>query len=103
MQRSMIVILSALVDGEADSGELLARLRRLDPTDAPSLATFYRRIKEGVDEGWIEVVAGAGGEAGRGRPAQIYRVTDAGRTAARAEAERWRAVSERLLRGETAR
>jgi DNA-binding PadR family transcriptional regulator len=96
----MIVILSALLDGEGDSGALIERLRRLHPDDTPSLATFYRRLKEGLDEGWIEVVAAGGHEAGPGRPAQIYRLTDGGRAAARAEAERWRAVGDRLLRGE---
>jgi DNA-binding PadR family transcriptional regulator len=99
MQSSTLLILTALADGEGDSTELLARLRALTGEDAPSLATFYRRLKEGLDDGWVEVV-NVGVAAGPGRPGQIYRLTERGRAAVRAEAERWRALSERILRGE---
>ena len=97
MQRSTLLILIALSEGEADSGVLLARLRRL-AGEEPSLATFYRRLKEALDERWVEIDDGE--PAGRGRPAQVYRLTGRGRAAARLEAERWRAISDRFLRGE---
>jgi DNA-binding PadR family transcriptional regulator len=97
MHNTTLLLLTALADGEGDSGTLLARLRALG--DAPPLATFYRRLKEGIDEGWVEVLDAAE-VAGPGRPAAIYRLTEAGRSAARAEAKRWKAVSDRLLRGE---
>jgi DNA-binding PadR family transcriptional regulator len=97
MHSATLLLLTALAEGEADSGTLLARLRTLG--NAPALATFYRRLKESIDEGWVEVLDAAEA-AGPGRPAPIYRLTEAGRAAARAEAERWRAVSDRLLRGE---
>jgi DNA-binding PadR family transcriptional regulator len=99
MHSTTLLLLTALADGEGDSGTLLARLRALGGDDAPSLATFYRRLKEGIDEGWVEVVD-FGAASTPGRPAQTYRLSDAGRAAARAEAKRWRALSDRLLRGE---
>ena len=99
MQSSTLLLLTALADGEGDSGTLLARLRVLTGDDSPSLATFYRRLKEGIDEGWVEVLE-AGPASGPGRPAQTYRITEAGRAAARSEAKLWRTVSDRLLRGE---
>jgi DNA-binding PadR family transcriptional regulator len=102
MNASLLRILIALTEGEGSSGELLDRLRRASREDAPSLATFYRRLKEGMDRGWIEVVGSAAGESGPGRPAQTFRLTDAGRAAAREEASRWRAVSERVLGSEEA-
>ena len=98
MQRSTLLILIALSEGEADSGVLLARLRRL-AGEEPSLATFYRRLKEGLDERWVEIDDGVV-PGGRGRPAQVYRLTGRGRAAARVEAERWRAISDRFLHGE---
>jgi DNA-binding PadR family transcriptional regulator len=96
MQTTTFLILTALAEGESDSGELLARMRTLAGRDGPSLATFYRRLKEGSDQGWLEVLdVGVG--VGPGRPGQIYRLTERGRAAVRAEAERWRALSERIL------
>jgi DNA-binding PadR family transcriptional regulator len=100
MNASLLRILIALTDGEGSSADLLARLRRATPGEAPSLATFYRRLKEGLDRGWIEVLASAAGESGPGRPAQTFRLSDEGRVAAREEAARWRAVSERMLGSE---
>jgi DNA-binding PadR family transcriptional regulator len=99
MQNTTFLILTALADGESDSGDLLARIRTLSGEDGPSLATFYRRLKDGLDQGWLEVVdVGVG--AGPGRPGQIYRLTERGRAAARVEARRWRELSDRLLSGE---
>ncbi len=99
MHSATLLLLTALADGEGDSGTLLGRLRALAGDGAPSLATFYRRLKEGIDEGWVEVAEGDA-VSSPGRPAQRYRLSDAGRAAARAEAKRWRALSDRLLRGE---
>jgi DNA-binding PadR family transcriptional regulator len=100
LNAALLRILSALAEGEGSSADLLARLRRPPAVEAPSLATFYRRLKEAVDNGWIEAVPGAGGDAGPGRPAQVFRLSDAGRAAAREEAARWREVSERVLGGQ---
>src|SRR5262245_12118151 len=99
MQSSTLLLLTALSEGAGDSGTLLARLRLLTGDDSPSLATFYRRLKESVYEAWVEVID-AGPASGPGRPPQIYRITELGRAAAHAEAKLWRSVSDRLLRGE---
>lgn len=99
-------ILAVLGSGPAPSGAILDRIDALSDGAAPPLATFYRRLKEAVDEGWIEVVEeegvtpeepGDGG--GAGRPPRRFRLTAAGLRAARAEAVRLRGFADLLRPG----
>ncbi len=51
--------------------------------------------KTALDNGWIAI--GGEAQAGRGRPQQRYRVTDAGAKAAAIEARRLRALADLAL------
>lgn len=93
MKPDTFMALAALAAGEADAVEILRRLRQAARAGAtPTVPTLYRRLADAEASGWIEVVD-SDGEAGRGRPPQVYRLTAAGRRVARAEAQRWAAIA----------
>jgi len=100
MRIDVFQVLAAMVNGAATANEILATLRSSgEPGGVPAVPTLYRRLKECLDEGWIEVEMGAAEAAGPGRPGQRYRLTRSGEKAARVEAERWRRFVEPLLGG----
>lgn len=99
MNVTLFQIMAVLGTGSADAPETLARLRRiLGPGGTPSLPAFYRHLRTAMAEGWVAVVGVANAEKELGRPRQVYGLTSAGRSAVRAEAERFEAFAA-LARG----
>ena len=87
-------ILISLRQGASQASEILDAIRAMDETaTGPSLASFYRHLKRGLDEGWIESVGEETGAKSPGRPSQRYRLTDSGLGAVRSEAARLRALA----------
>ena len=87
MQTALFQILVMLGQGPAEATVIRERLRlRGDHLDIPSIPAFYRHLKSGIDEGWIEVRGQAPGERARGRPSQLYALSKAGRRALRQRA-----------------
>lgn len=94
-------ILAVLATEPATSGAILDRIQAVAPGQAPPMATFYRRLKHAVDEGWVVVAEEGDGEAaGPGRPGRVFRLTESGLASARAEAARQRSFAELLLPGD---
>jgi DNA-binding PadR family transcriptional regulator len=101
MRVDVFQVLAAMMKGAATANEILATLRSSgEPGGVPAVPTLYRRLKECLDEGWIEVEETEGVAQGPGRPGLRYRLTRSGAKAARVEAERWRRFVEPLLGGE---
>lgn len=93
MHLQLFQILAVLRSGPADSAGVLAELRRLaESADVPSIPGFYRHLRKGMDEGWLEIVEGEPADEGRGRgrPRRVYALTPAG---SRALKERARGLS----------
>lgn len=86
MHMSLFQILAVLRERPSDASTLLDRLGSLTPDDVPSLPAFYRHIRRGMEEGWIEVEGTEGPDDGPGRPARTYRLTPEGRAAVRERA-----------------
>jgi DNA-binding PadR family transcriptional regulator len=98
MRVDVFQVLAAMMNGAATANEILAMVRsRGEPGGVPAVPTLYRRLRECLDEGWIEVEAGEGVTQGPGRPGQRFRLTRSGLKAARVEAERWRRFVDPLL------
>ncbi len=95
MHEMTLQILGILREGTASADHIVVRLNQENDGKDPSLATFYRHLKIGLDNGWIAIAGEA--QAGRGRPQQSYRVTDAGVEAAAIEARRLRALADLAL------
>lgn len=101
MRVDMFQVLAAMVNGATTANEILATLRGSgEPGGVPAVPTLYRRLKECIDRGWIEVEEVGGVAQGPGRPGQRYGLTRSGMKAARLEAERWRRFVNPLLGGE---
>lgn len=80
-------ILLSLKDEPLDAEGIVSHMRALGRESEPPLASFYRALKKGIDEGTLEIMAPE--DAGRrGRPRQRYRITRSGRTALTTEARR---------------
>lgn len=94
MRHDMFELLSGLAAGEASASEIAGRLERMGGD--VSIPTLYRRLKDALDMGWVEVV-GVDSVSGPGRPGQRYRITQAGRSVAEREALRWRALADGWL------
>jgi len=62
-------------------------MRELGQDSEPPLASFYRALKNALDEGHLDILDPAD-EGRRGRPPQRYRITRSGRIALAAEARR---------------
>lgn len=87
MHLTLFQILALLRNGPADASAVLAGLVRLSPRgEVPSLPAFYRHLRRGLESGWVEVDGTATGEEGPGRPARVYRLTAAGKSAVRERA-----------------
>ena len=98
MHEVTLQILGILREDPASANHIVVRLSQENDGKTPPLATFYRHLKTGLDNGWIAIAGEA--QAGRGRPRQRYRVTDAGAKAAAVEATRLRTLADLVL-GET--
>ena len=78
MNETMYRVLLALRSSDQQAADILDGLRHAG-SEIPSLAAFYRSLKSGLTEGWLEI---AGSDAsGPGRPRQIYTLTSFGRRA----------------------
>ena len=84
--------LVVLQEGPADGNAILARIRDATVGDGPSLPTLYRCLRACLREEWIDGAA-AREETGRGRPPQIYRLTERGVAALTAEAQAHRQLA----------
>ncbi len=89
MNFTVFQILLSLKEGAKSASEMLAIIQGFGGR-APSLASFYRNLKRAVDEGWLEISLQASHSKARGRPGQMYRITDEGRSVAIEEAKRLR-------------
>ena len=98
MQSDLFLVLAALSVGPAEATAILERLdRSAKASSVPSVPTLYRRLRDGVEAGWIDIEGAS--PSGPGRPGQRYHLTPAGEAAVRAEAVRWRALSDLVLEG----
>ncbi len=88
-------ILGILREGPNSANHIVLRLSQENDGKTPPLATLYRHLKTALDNGWIAIAGEA--QAGRGRPQQRYRVTDAGAKAAAVEARRLRSLADLAL------
>lgn len=87
MNSLLFHVLLGLKDEPLNAEEIVARMSSLGHEAEPPLASFYRALKRGLEEGYLEILDTE--EAGRrGRPRQRYRVTRSGRSALAAEARR---------------
>lgn len=86
MHTILFQVLSILQQAAADASALLERLRSLTSGSGPSLPAFYRHIRRGMENGWIEVAGTDRPEDGPGRPRQVYRITQTGTAALRRHA-----------------
>ena len=84
--------LVVLQDDPADGNTILARVDQSSGGDGPSLPTLYRCLRTCLREGWIDATA-AREAVGRGRPGQIYRLTERGAAALAAEAQAHRQLA----------
>jgi DNA-binding PadR family transcriptional regulator len=86
----MYRVLLALRSSDQQASDILDGLRAAGG-ETPSLAAFYRSLKNAIDDGWLEI---AGNDAsGPGRPRQIYHLTPFGRRALDKEARRLQALA----------
>lgn len=88
MHPTLFRILAVLRPGPAAASALLDEIRAIDPGAVPSLPTFYRHLREGVESGWMEILEPEGEPDAPGRPSQSYALTPAGARALHDEAER---------------
>ena len=94
MNETMYRVLLALRSNDQQAADILDGLRH-GGGEIPSLAAFYRSLKSGLTEGWLEI---AGNDAsGPGRPRQIYTLTSFGRRALDKEARRLHALASLAL------
>lgn len=102
MHEVTFLILAALQRGPADGNAILERMSARDAEDArPSLPTLYRWLRAGIERGWIEVT-GTRDDEGRGRPRQVYALTERGVGALEAEARRHRDLGALVLESRSA-
>ena len=88
LTESAFEILLALLDGEKHGYAILQSVtKRTRGRLKMHAGTLYRALARMLDEGWLEELAGQPDDAGDERR-RYYRITDTGRTAARAEARR---------------
>ena len=92
MNETTYQVLLTLRSGDRPAPDMLDGLRAIaGEAGTPSLAAFYRMLKNGIDRGWLEVV---GNDAtGPGRPRQIYHLTPFGQRALEKEARRLRSLA----------
>ena len=98
MQIITFEILAVLVKGPGDASDILAKFREVsEKGDTPPLASFYRALKRALDQGWLDISGTDAVPQGRGRPAQVYRITPKGTSAMEAEAYRLRSLAKLAL------
>ncbi len=90
-------ILVAFDAGPLRALEVMKRIRADSAIDVPSIPAFYRFLKEQIDTGTLEI-ARTSSDGGRGRPQNVYRLTEAGRAQLREQAERMQAMAALVLR-----
>lgn len=81
MHTTLFQIMAVLRHGSAEAGAVIERLGELaPPSEVPSVPSFYRHLRRGMEEGWIRV-EGAADPDQPGRPAQAYGLTPEGEAA----------------------
>jgi len=99
MHMTLFQIMVVLRDGPREAGVAIALMRRLVAAgEVPSVPSFYRHLRRGMEAGWIEV-EGTAEEEGPGRPARSYRLTPAGVAALRARGKELEALTRLALKG----
>lgn len=86
MNITLFQILAVLRQEPSEASDVLERLQAVAPADVPSLPAFYRHLRRGIEEEWIEIEGIGTTDEGPGRPARIYRLTPAGVEAVRERA-----------------
>ena len=82
-------ILMVLLDQDLHGYGILKEVsRRTDGDVRLGTSTLYSALERLVKHGFLQEAGGAGLEAGKGPPRKVFRITDAGRHLARAEAFR---------------
>ena len=95
MKASTYYILLALGDGERHGYAIMQAVGAMtDGREAILPGTLYAALARMVDEGLVDSREGDDEDASGGPRRRYYRATRAGRTAARAESERLRALVE---------
>ena len=79
--------------------EVMEALRADGGTDVPSIPSFYRLLKQELDEGNLEIMCTIS-DGGRGRPQHVYRLTPAGRDVVREQANRLQMLASLVLHPE---
>ncbi len=100
MNMPVFQILLTLTEGRRDASSMLEALAELDDRGRrrqPSMASLYRNLKRAVEQEWLEIVDEGSQPRAAGRPGQVYRITDRGTAAVRAEAVRLRDLAGRAL------
>lgn len=95
MNRTTFQILAILWTQERSAADVRDRIAARTDGRRPPLTSFYRALAGARQRGWLEIVRGDAA-ATPGRPPQSYRITPAGREAARAEAARIRQLADLL-------
>ena len=92
----MFQVLLTLRSNDLQAPDILDGLRKIaGESNTPSLAAFYRGLKNGLDAGWMEIAGNDG--SGPGRPRQIYHLTPFGHRAVEKEARRLHALASMAL------
>ncbi len=98
MNMPVFQILLTLTESSRDASGMLEALAELDDRGRqPSMASLYRNLKRAVEQEWLEIVDEGSQPRAAGRPGQVYRITDRGTTAVRAEAVRLKDLAARAL------
>ncbi len=99
MNMPVFQILLTLTESSRDASGMLEALAELDDRGRrrPSMASLYRNLKRAVEQEWLEIVDEGSQPRAAGRPGQVYRITDRGTAAVRAEAVRLRDLAGRAL------
>ena len=98
MNLAILELLTALMDGPACAGDILQKMGKLRTAGKKrSVASFYRNLNTVVSDGWVGIGDGRTANGTKGRPAQIYTLTDAGIQEMRREARHLRELTDIAL------
>ena len=98
MKVAILELLSALIEGPSSAADILGQVEKLRPEGKkPSVASFYRNLNTVVSGGMVDISDGETASGNRGRPAQLYTITDHGVQEMRQEALRLRDLADMAL------
>ncbi|MGH9476674.1 MAG: PadR family transcriptional regulator [Terriglobales bacterium] len=93
MGEASFQVLLALAAGERHGYAILQEIARAGGRMGP--ATLYRTLERLLEQGWVEETAAPRGGTSRDERRRYYRITAAGKAAARAETEHLAALVRR--------